>query len=436
MVRNRYAASVAVAAFLSAMPPAQAADQVVAPPQEVSGPSWTGFYLGVHGGAAFGNMGYDQLATPGFPGDTISYRIGSEDFVYGVHGGFDYQFNNRWVAGFELDYTQISADYSPNVAGGLGTLVKANSLYSISGRAGYLLTPQTLIYGRLGYAGIKLEAEEGFAGTASKTVGTAQFGIGAETFLWGNLTGRIEANYYHAFNKFTLEDDGEVFKPRYLLVTAGLAYRFNADRGSSYPVEAAPNLNWSGFYAGISGAYNAGLMSREIDVAGATIGPFSASAFGGGVFAGYNFLFGSSYLLGVEAGGEYLSARFNDPEQNSLDPSAPTLFGTIKGALSVSARAGYFATPSTLVYAKGGFAGLWTEANGEFFGLGGGGRKMLSAYQFGAGIESALTDKWSLRVEGLYTKAFNGLKTENSQLEQVELKPSLLTGRIGLAYHF
>src|SRR5690606_34998781 len=120
--------------FFSVTSLSQAADQVVAQ-QEVSGPSWTGFYVGAHGGAAFGNMGYDQL--PALPGErTLNYRIGSEDFVYGIHGGFDYQFHNRWVAAFELDYTQISADYSPNLGGGLGTLVKANSLYSISGRAG------------------------------------------------------------------------------------------------------------------------------------------------------------------------------------------------------------------------------------------------------------------------------------------------------------
>ncbi len=436
MVRNPFTASVALAALLYAASPSLAADQVVAPPQEASGPSWTGFYVGVHGGAAFGNMGYDKLATPGFPGDTLSYRFGAEDFAYGIHGGFDYQFHNRWVAGFELDYTQISADYSPNVAGGLGTLVKANSLYSISGRAGYLLTPQTLVYGRLGYAGIRLKAEEGFFDTASKTVGAAQFGIGAETFLWGNVTGRVEANYYHGLNKFTLEDDGEVFKPRYLLVTAGLAYRFNADRGSAYPAEAAPDLNWSGFYAGVAGSYNFGVMHREIDEAGSTIGPFGSQTFGGGAFAGYNFLFGSSYLLGVEAGAEYLSARFDDPARNSGDPAGPTLFGTVKGVLSLSARAGYFATPSTLVYAKGGFAGLWTDANDEFFALDGGGSKMLAAFQVGAGIESALTDKWSLRVEGLYTKAFNSLVTANSQPDQNELKPSLLTGKIGLAYHF
>lgn len=428
MVRNPFTASVALAALFCIASPSLAADQVVTPQQDVSGPSWTGFYIGAHAGAAFGNMGYDIAP--------YDYQFGAEDFAYGVHGGFDYQFNNRWVAGFELGYTQLGADYSPFEDGGFGTLVKASSLYSISGRAGYLLTPQTLVYGRLGYAGIRLEAEDSFFDTASKTVGAAQFGVGAETFLWGNVTGRVEANYYHALSKFRINGDSEIFDPHYLLVTAGLAYRFNAEQGSSYPAEAAPDLNWSGFYAGVAGSYNFGVMHREIDEAGSTTGPFGSQTFGGGAFAGYNFLAGSSYLLGIEAGADYLDARFDDPAKNSGDPAGPTLFGTVKGVLSLSARAGYFATPSTLVYAKGGFAGLWTKANDAFFGLDGGGSKMLSAYQAGLGVESALTDKWSLRVEGLYTKAFSGLKTENSQAVQIELKPSLLTGKIGLAYHF
>lgn len=424
MVRNLFAASAAVAALLSITSASLAADPQIAPP-EATGPSWTGFYIGLHGGVAFGNMGYEIAP--------YDYTWSAEDFAYGIHGGFDYQFNSRWVAGLELGYTQVDADYSPFTD---NVLVKANSIYSISGRVGYLLTPQTLIYGRLGYAGIKLEAEEGFAGTASKTVGAAQFGIGAESFIFGNLTGRIEANYYHAGSKFGIAGDSEFFDPSYLIVTAGLSYRFNAQQGSAYPVEAAPDLDWGGFYAGVDGSYNFGRMRREIDEAGSTVGPFGSDTFGGGIFAGFNFLAGSPYLLGVEAGADYLDARFDDPAKNSGDPLGPTLFATVKGSMSLTARAGYFATPSTLIYLKGGFAGLWTEANDEFFGLDGGGSKVLSAYQIGAGIESALTERLSLRVEGVYTKALDGFKVSNSQIDQNELKPSLLTGRIGIAYHF
>ena len=434
MVRSLFAASVAVAALLCTPSLSQAAD-TVAPAAEVGGPAWSGFFIGIHGGGAFGNMGYDQL--PVLPGDaTVSYNFGAEDFAYGVHGGFDYQFSSRWVAGFELDYTRIDADYSPFSSGGFGTLVKADSIYSASGRLGYLITPQTLIYGRLGYAGIKLEAEEGFAGTASKTVGAVEIGVGAETFLVGNLTARVEANYYQATKKFTLETDAESFDPHYLLVTAGLSYRFNADRGSAYPVEAAPDMNWNGFYAGLDGSYNFGVMHLDVAVPGSTAGPYGAQSFGGGVFAGYNFVLGSSYLLGVEASADYVDLKFEDPAQNSSDPTAPKLFGTVQGVFALTARAGYFATPSTLVYAKGGFAGLMVKANEEFFGLDGGGSKTLSGYQIGAGVEAALTDKLSLRVEGLYTKAVDGFTVANSQPNQNELKPSLLTGTVGLAYHF
>lgn len=434
MVRILSTASLSVTVLLSAASLASAADALISV-QQVSTPSWTGFYLGVHGGGAFGNMGYDQL--PVLSGDTTrSYDFGDENFAYGVHGGFDYQFSNRWLAGFELDYTQLGSDYSPFESGGFGTLVKADSMYSVSGRAGYLVTPQTLFYGRAGYGAIKLEAEEGFFDTATKTVGMGEFGVGVETFLYGNLTARFEASYFRAINKFTIDSDAESFDPRYFLVTAGLNYRFNAQNESAYPAEPPQDTKWDGIYAGVDGSYNFAVMHLDVDVPGATVGPFGAETLGGGVFAGYNFVLGSSYLLGVEAGAEYLDARFEDPAQNSFDPDAPTRFGTVKAQVSVTGRAGYFVSPSTVVYGKGGFAGLLTEANDEYFGLDGGGSKMLSAYQFGAGTEAALTERIRLRIEGLYTKAVSGLTVSNSQLDQNELKPSLLTGKVGLAYQF
>ena len=48
----------------------------------------------------------------------------------------------------------------------------------------------------------------------------------------------------------------------------------------------------------------------------------------------------------------------------------------------------------------------------------------------------ALTEKLTLRVEGLYTEATEGLVVNNSQPDQITLTPSLLTGRVGLAYRF
>ena len=148
-------------------------------------------------------------------------------------------------------------------------------------------------------------------------------------------------------------------------------------------------MDWNGFYAGVSGSYNHGVMDLDVDVPGATVGPFGAQTAGGGVFVGYDFQIGPSFVLGVEADATYLDASFEDPAQNSLDPNAPTEFGTVDAVFALTARAGYVASPSTLIYVKGGFAGLRTEANEEFFALDGGGSENCSPP-----IRSAAASSW------------------------------------------
>jgi opacity protein-like surface antigen len=93
-------------------------------------------------------------------------------------------------------------------------------------------------------------------------------------------------------------------------------------------------------------------------------------------------------------------------------------------------------SPSTLVYVKGGYAGLRTEANEEFFALDGGGEEILDGYQVGVGIESALTEQVSLRVEATYVEAVEGITVDNTQTGQNTLTPHLLLGKAGLAWRW
>ncbi len=423
-------------ALLLAATPSLAADVVAAPPEAANeAPNWTGFYIGVHGGLASGNMAYTML--PDQPGDrTLAYNFANEEFAYGIHGGFDYQFSNRWVAGVELDYTQLSAAYAPFDDGQRETLVEAKSSYSVSGRVGYLTTPDTLFYARLGYASIELEAPEDLDGMASKSIGALKTGVGAETFLSGNLTGRVEVNYLTATNELRTTDE-VTFEPDYLLVTAGLSYRFGSNASSGSTTDAAPAMQLSGFYVGGFGSLSFGKSTLEVlGDPQATVGPYASDALGFGGFVGYDVLLDDRFVIGAEVEAAYIGAEFNDPSMNSPAPDSTTLFGTLEATYALSARVGYVTSPSTLVYLKGGFAGMVMNANEDFFALDGGGSKTLSAYQVGGGIESALTDKLTLRVEGVYTAATDSIVTENSQVGQVEIKPSLLTGRIGLAYRF
>jgi opacity protein-like surface antigen len=432
MLRLLSIALAAGTAILSTAASSLAADMAAPVETTYQAPNWTGFYVGVHGGMASGSLGY---VLPSFPSD-LDYSFSDEDALYGIHGGFDYQFSSRWVAGLELDYTKMSLPFSPFNGGLNNPIAKVKSSYSITGRVGYLVTPETLFYGRLGYASISMEAEEGFIGTASGSVGATKAGIGAETFLFDNVTARIEANYVDASKAFVTADS-QAFDPKYLVVNAGLSYRFGAKGGSAHAAEPAPAMQFSGFYAGGFGAFSFAQSTLEvIDNPVATTGPFASDALGFGGFVGYDFLINDMFVVGAEAEAAYVNAKFEDPSMNSFATGATTLFGTLKATYAVSARVGVVATPSTLVYAKGGFAGMVMDANEDFFALENGGTKTLSAYQVGAGIESALSEKLTLRIEGVYTKATDEMILGNSQTEQVSIKPSLLTGRIGLAYRF
>jgi outer membrane immunogenic protein len=338
--------------------------------------------------------------------------------------------------GVEIDYTRLNQQYVPFAGGFNNGNVKAKSSYSISGRLGYLVTPETLFYGRLGYAAIDLEAEEGFDAMASETVGGLKAGFGAETFLFGNVTGRIEANYIST-DDFTVAADFKQFDPTYLVVNAGLSYRFGANNGSGQASEPAAAMQFSGFYAGGFGAIGFGKSTLDVlDNPNATAGPYAGDALGFGGFVGYDFLINDRFVIGAEAEAAYVNVKFEDPSMNSLEPEPTALFGTINATYALSARVGFVATPSTLVYVKGGFAKMVVDANEDFFALDSGGTESLSAYQVGAGIESALTDKLTLRVEGVYTEATDSIIADNTQLGQLEIKPSLLSGRIGLAYRF
>lgn len=428
-IGNRTALAFLLSAGMSL--PAFAADQLAETTSTSDGPSWTGIHIGVHAGLGMGNVRY-RTVTP-FPPSETNDRFADTFIAYGVHAGLDYQLTERWVIGLEGEFTNFGSDYTPYPPN--PTLFWANWEASVSGRVGYLVTPQTLFYGRLGASMMDVEAEEGIANIATGTVTSALLGIGAETFIGGNWTGRLEANYVLPVSDFNIESDGEFFSPSTLLIQAGLSYRFGADRGSSFSTPAAPDISWTGAYAGVYGSFSHGSTEREIITSFATVGPFGADGFGLGGFAGYNFQFAERYVAGIEAEAAWQELDFKDSAGDAFTTPVD-LFATVQGSMMASVRLGWLASPGTLLYAKGGVGGLLVDANEEFFPLDGGGQTALAAYSIGAGIESAITDHVSIRFEGLYTEALDHISVTNTQEGQVEIKPSTISARLGLAYRF
>ena len=102
--------------------PAFAADLAIAPaPVPVAYPSWTGFYVGVHAGAAWEEISSGSindpnglLASGSFPGGAALGAVG------GIQAGYNWQFAPVWVVGVEGDFSWASLSDQRGGAPALG----------------------------------------------------------------------------------------------------------------------------------------------------------------------------------------------------------------------------------------------------------------------------------------------------------------------------
>jgi outer membrane immunogenic protein len=212
---------------------ASAADMAVKalPPAPVL-PSWTGFYIGVHAGAAWEsspNWGYFDpnaaaglnVLTPNVGVNTGSPNMGA---VGGIQGGYNWQFASAWVAGIEGDISWTAlADHrttgDPILATGvpfpgINIAMSANTqwLSSVRGRLGFVGWWNTMFYATGGVAWANIE----YTGTNTFTTGPVLtslsntsfnttktgwvIGGGAEWQATTNILLRAEYLYYNIDN--------------------------------------------------------------------------------------------------------------------------------------------------------------------------------------------------------------------------------------------
>ena len=91
-----------------------------------------------------GDVGGDRFQSEGVHNDKLGY---------GASGGFDGQLGDRLVVGVEGSYWRAN-DYTSNITGGVtgGTIAhKSFDEYGVAVRAGVLLAPQLLVFGKGGY---------------------------------------------------------------------------------------------------------------------------------------------------------------------------------------------------------------------------------------------------------------------------------------------
>ncbi|MCX7327083.1 MAG: porin family protein [Hyphomicrobiales bacterium] len=152
----------------------------------------------------------------------------------------------------------------------------------------------------------------------------------------------------------------------------------------SAPIVYAPAFTWTGFYAGLNGGYGFGSFTG-------TASPLlrDPSGFVGGGQLGYNYQI-NQFVVGVEGDLQYVDAKANG--RGGLSYGRLDYFGTIR------ARGGV-AFDRALIYATAGYAfGKATAATAVLADS-----NMHNGYAVGAGVEYAITNNWSAKLEYLYT---------------------------------
>ena len=133
--------------------PAFAADLAIAPaPAPVAYPSWTGFYIGVHAGAAWEEISSGSINDPNGFNASGSLAGGSAlGAVGGLQAGYNWQFAPAWVAGVEGDFSWTSlADQRGGAAlGPNGVLAGPNASVILSANTQWLASARA----KLGFTG-------------------------------------------------------------------------------------------------------------------------------------------------------------------------------------------------------------------------------------------------------------------------------------------
>jgi outer membrane immunogenic protein len=176
-------------------------------------------------------------------------------------------------------------------------------------------------------------------------------------------------------------------------------------------VQPLPIFTWTGFYVGINGGYvfdggrssltgSTGLLATGLAPAGNVKTLGEGFTIGGTV--GYNYQIGN-IVAGLEADLNYVdlgkTVSTSIGGLTTTFSQQATYLGTVRGRLGV-------AFDRVLIYATGGLAYGDQDASTNLGGLGalwsGGKSTTRFGYTVGAGLEYAITNNWSAKVEYLY----------------------------------
>lgn len=123
---------------------------------EAKADAWNGPYIGAHTGYTFGDVDQPYGAVGG-PFSSAQASPDVDGWIYGVHGGYNFQAGN-WLFGGELGATWGDREGDDGGSGGDVNGVEINHEWSLRGRAGYVFANRFLVYGTAGYVSMDVDA--------------------------------------------------------------------------------------------------------------------------------------------------------------------------------------------------------------------------------------------------------------------------------------
>ncbi|MCJ8159885.1 outer membrane protein [Sphingomonas sp. LaA6.9] len=162
-----------------------------------------------------------EVQDPQTPLGVVAMEDDQQSFTGGVYAGFDHRLNERIVVGAEGGFDVTNDDKLHGFSGISSYTLDPKYSFDLTARAGYLVTPDTLLYARGGYTNARVKTTmTDIAGTQSATTNQDGWlvGGGVERQLMSNVSARMEYRYSDLS-----EDDGKYDRHR---VLAGVSYRF------------------------------------------------------------------------------------------------------------------------------------------------------------------------------------------------------------------
>ena len=222
-------------------------------------PAWAGFYVGVNAG--YGTSTGDQTIAGADPNGVTAVNLGLVPPGLNTHGGgallgatvgYNYMLNDRVLLGGEADFDWSGLSGSDGQQISFGPLAldtegtsKLRWLGTLRGRAGYLITPTTLLYGTGGLAFGSVESSTAVTLAAPKPFGAQASADSSSTKLGWTIGAGVEQQLASRWS----------VKAEYQFVDLGsIDNSFGAKIGGAIPVNFASHedLRYHTFRVGLN----------------------------------------------------------------------------------------------------------------------------------------------------------------------------------------